>query len=138
VIHSAGILIIDKSGPERTILCLRAYSNWDFPKGRLEPGESHLAAAVRETMEETGLVLGVDYKLTGPSAPPITYGSGKNKKTASYFLAERISRRDPILPINPSLGKPEHDEWKWVPLTEVNFLYANRFIPIINFLQKNK
>jgi 8-oxo-dGTP pyrophosphatase MutT (NUDIX family) len=34
---------------------LRAYRNWDFPKGLVEPGEDPLAAAKREVKEETGL-----------------------------------------------------------------------------------
>jgi 8-oxo-dGTP diphosphatase len=29
--------------------------DWSFPKGKLDPGEDHLAAALREVEEETGL-----------------------------------------------------------------------------------
>ena len=29
--------------------------DWSFPKGKLDPGEDHLTAAVREVEEETGL-----------------------------------------------------------------------------------
>ena len=135
--YSAGTLIVDHSEPEKTILCLRAYSNWDFPKGHLEENEAAITAAIRETLEETSLEHGSDYILTGDKAPSITYGSGKNKKTATFFLAKRMSDKQPILPVNPKIGKPEHDEWKWVPLTEVSFLYASRFKPVVDFLQKN-
>ena len=135
--YSAGTIIIDESGPEKTVLCLRVYSNWDFPKGQLEEGEAAITAAIRETSEETSLQHGADYILTGESAPSITYGSGKGKKTATFFLAKRMSDKQPFLPVNPELGKPEHDEWRWVPLTELGFLYASRFNPVINFLQKN-
>jgi 8-oxo-dGTP pyrophosphatase MutT (NUDIX family) len=31
------------------------YDDWTVPKGKLEPGETHAAAAVREVEEETGL-----------------------------------------------------------------------------------
>ena len=31
------------------------YDDWTFPKGKLDPGESHEQAAVREVEEETGL-----------------------------------------------------------------------------------
>ncbi|QFR55771.1 nudix hydrolase [Yersinia phage JC221] len=31
--------------------------HWDIPKGRVEPGESHYNAAVRECYEETGFVV---------------------------------------------------------------------------------
>lgn len=134
--YSAGILIVDHSGPEKRILCLRAYANWDFPKGHIEEGEAAITAAIRETLEETSLQHGADYILTGDTAPSITYGAGKSKKTATFFLAKRMSSKQPFLPINPKLGKPEHDEWKWIPLTEISFLYASRFKPIIDFLQK--
>jgi len=134
--YSAGTIIVDKSGPEKLALCVRAYANWDFPKGELEEGEAAITAAIRETLEETTLQHGADYILTGDIAPPITYGSGKNKKTATYFLAKRMSTKDPFLPISPELGKPENDEWEWVPLAELAFLLSGRFDPIINFLQK--
>lgn len=32
-------------------------THWDFPKGGIEPGESPLDCAIRETLEETGLDL---------------------------------------------------------------------------------
>jgi len=31
------------------------YDDWSLPKGKLEPGESHLDGALREVHEETGL-----------------------------------------------------------------------------------
>lgn len=31
--------------------------SWQFPAGKLDPGESGVAAAVRETLEETGLTV---------------------------------------------------------------------------------
>ena len=95
--QSAGIIVIDQdvSGNEPTVLCVRAYANWDFPKGQLDPGETHIEAAVRELEEETTLTLS-DVRLIGLGTPSITYGSGKGKKTASYFLADRISKTKPF------------------------------------------
>jgi len=34
-------------------------NRWDFPKGRAEPGEDHLVAAIRELQEETGIELDI-------------------------------------------------------------------------------
>ena len=36
---SAGAVIVRGHGEARRYLILRAYRNWDFPKGRVEPGE---------------------------------------------------------------------------------------------------
>tara|TARA_Y100000592_G_scaffold96680_1_gene165624 strand:- start:728 stop:1159 length:432 start_codon:yes stop_codon:yes gene_type:complete len=134
MIQSAGIIVIDKisEGPEPTILCVRAYSNWDFPKGQLDPGESHIEAAVRELEEETTLTLD-DISLIGLKAPSVSYGSGKRKKTATYFLADRTSLVEPYLPVNPDLGKPENDEYRWVPVSEIEKLMPSRLSPVVSY-----
>ena len=137
MIHSAGIIIIDDEGPETKVLCVRAYSNWDFPKGQLEAGESHLEAAKREVEEEVTLVSGADYSLTGEMAPSVTYGSGKGRKTATYFLAKRISNVEPFLPVNPELGKPENDQWSFIPVSELAFVMPARLLKIVDFIQKS-
>ena len=41
--------------PKKEILFIRRNSKWDLPKGKVEKGESYEEAAVRETMEETGV-----------------------------------------------------------------------------------
>ena len=137
MIQSAGIIILDESGTETKSLCVSAYGNWDFPKGQLEAGESHLEAAIREVEEETTLKNGIDYSLTGEMAPPVTYGSGKKKKTATYFIAKRISLTEPFLPVNPELGKPENDSWSFLPVSELAFIVPSRLMPVVNFLQKS-
>ena len=137
MLQSAGTIIIDRFKVEEPkVLILRAYKNWDFPKGLVEEGESKLQAAVRETLEETGLSLGVDFTMVGGYAPEIVYGSGKNKKTARYYIAGRVSKKDPVLPINPELGKPEHHEWRWAPIKNLNEIMPNRLKDVVNFLQE--
>ena len=133
MIESAGVVVIDKSSEVPTVLCVRAYSNWDFPKGHLEPGETHVEAAVRELEEETTLSL-QDVKLNGLKAPSITYGSGKGKKTATYFLADRTSDKRPFLPVSEELGRPENDEFKWVPYTQLDSLMPARLVPVVTYV----
>jgi len=133
--QSAGFIVIDRSGTEPKALCVRAYSNWDFPKGLLDPGEDAFDAAVREVLEETTLAYGVDFVHTGWQAPSITYGTGRRKKTAMYFIGERMSDKRPHPPVSPELGKPENDEWRWVLLSELPELMPARFAPINLFLQ---
>ena len=42
---------------------------------------------------------------------------------------------EPHWRINPELGKAEHDEWRWVLLSELGFVLSKRFEPIIAYLQ---
>ena len=102
---SAGVVVVHLAEPGVQYLLLRAYKNWDFPKGLVEPGEQPLDAARREVREETTLEnlafdWGTDYVDTGP------YNKGKISR---YYLA-RSEATHVHLPINPELGFPEHQE----------------------------
>ena len=83
---------------------LRAYRNWDFPKGVLEPGEEPLAAARREVREETLIndlqfTWGEEYRETAPYS---------NNKVARYYVA--VTHTEHVtLPVSPELGRPEHN-----------------------------
>jgi 8-oxo-dGTP pyrophosphatase MutT (NUDIX family) len=135
--YSTGVIIsqVDKKGSNIAFLCLRAYALWDFPKGEVELGEDIKQTAVREVREETNLIHDVDFQMTNQTAPSITYGSGKRKKTATYFLARRLSTKTPTLPIQPELGKAEHEEYRWVQLSDLRETMPKRFEPIIIFLE---
>lgn len=99
-----------RPGPvEWRFLMLRAYRNWDFPKGMVEPGEDPLIAARREVREET-LIEDLEFKWGEVYTETKPYGK---RKIARYYLA--ATRTEEIsLPVNPELGRPEHDEWRWV------------------------
>lgn len=101
-------MVHDPAG-QRRYLVLRAFRNWDLPKGRLEAGETPFAAAIRETREETGIAdldfpWGEDYLETEP------YAGGK---IVRFYVAE-VQARTVSLPINPALGRAEHHEYRWV------------------------
>ena len=136
MIESSGVAIVDLNledpTAEATVLCVRAYANWDFPKGQLEEGESHVQAAVREVEEEVSLLHGSDYILSGRPAGATTYGKGSRQKTATYYIGQRMSDATPFLPVNPELGKPENDEYRWVPLSELQALMPPRLKSICN------
>jgi mutator protein MutT len=52
VVEQAGSLLIGQRAPGTALAGL-----WEFPGGKIEPGESAEAAAVRECLEETGLAV---------------------------------------------------------------------------------
>jgi len=113
------------------VLVLRAYRNWDFPKGVVEPGEAPLDAAIRETAEEAAISdlafrWGEGYCETAP------YGRGK---VARYYLAE-TTQAFITLPISPELGHPEHNEWRWARFDEAERLLPPRLQPILAWARK--
>ncbi len=133
MLQSAGVIVIDKSSSSPVVLCVRSYANWDFPKGTLDGNETHKDAAIRELAEETSLTL-ADATVSDTTAPVITYGSGSRKKQATYFLATRISKKEPFLPISPELGRPENDEYRWVPVADLSGLMPKRLTGVVEFL----
>ena len=128
---SAGVIIVRRNEVQLKYLLLRAFGYWDFPKGIVEPGESPVEAAKREVEEETTLNdlnfrWGYDYRETGP------YNRGK---VARYYIAE-TSESGVSLPVNPNIGKPEHDEYRWVSYEEALSLVAPRVRPALEWAQE--
>ena len=37
-----------------------------------------------------------------------------------------MSKKDPFLPVSEELGKPENDEYRWVPLSKLHGLMPGR------------
>ena len=125
--YSAGIIVIDRDskGSEPTILCVRAYANWDFPKGQLDPDESYVEAAVRELEEEIGTakaeIIGEAEDWLSYDLPPDLLGkvwNGRYRGQTQKWFAMRFLGDDSE--INPSAVKtPEFGSWKWAELTEL-------------------
>lgn len=125
---SCGVVVARETSQGTRLLLLRAFRNWDFPKGMLEGDETPLAAAVREVEEETTLndlefSWGEEFIETGP------YSRGK---VARYYIA--LTRRDDVvLPINPEIGRPEHAEYRWVDVLEADAITTARLTPVIEW-----
>ena len=125
---SAGVVVVHTQGPAVQYLLLRAYRNWDFPKGLVEAGEQPLDAAVREVREETTLEnlsfdWGTDFVDTGP------YNKGKISR---YYLARSAGTEVRLL-INPELGFPEHQESRWVGVDAALAMVSPRLLPVIRW-----
>lgn len=123
--------MLRRFGTEWRYLLLRTYGNWEFPKGQIEPGEEPLQAALRETAEETTLTglafdFGEDHYETAP------YSAGK---IARYYVA--MSAKGAVgLPINPELGRPEHDEFRWVGHEAARRLLPPRLVPVLDWARE--
>ena len=125
---SAGVVVVRRGPTGWLFLLLRAYRNWDFPKGVVEPGEDPLAAARREVQEETLIAdlrfsWGEEYRETAPYS---------NNKIARYYLAETATE-GVTLPVSPELGRPEHNEARWVDLAGALSLSSPRIAPIVQW-----
>lgn len=106
---SCGAVIVRRADDQWFTLMLRAYTNWDFPKGIREAGETSLQAAIREIGEETGInqldfAWGENYLDTGP------YSRGK---VARYYLAQ-TGQQAIEMGLSPETGQPEHHEARWM------------------------
>ena len=78
-------------------------SDWSLPKGKLEPGERHDVAAVRETFEETGVRC-----VLGPSLGPAPL-RGRGRRRSACATGGRPSH-DSV----PREADHEVDEVRWL------------------------
>jgi 8-oxo-dGTP pyrophosphatase MutT (NUDIX family) len=125
---SAGVVVVRNVQGSWRFLMLRAYRNWDFPKGVVEPGEEPLAAAIREVKEETLIEdlqfsWGERYRETAPYS---------HNKVARYYIA-RTATEAVTLPVRPELGRPEHNEARWVTFEQGLALSSPRLDPILRW-----
>lgn len=84
------------------------YDDWSFPKGKADPGESDLQAALREVEEETGLRCTVAAELD-----PITYRDHNGRpKQVRYWLMEPVE--------GEFVANPEVDEVCWLTVEDAH------------------
>ena len=127
--RSFGVVpIAQENNCDLVFLILRAYKNWDFPKGGADEGETPLAAALREMKEETG-IQHVSLAWGEVSMDTEVYA---RDKLASYYLAG-VEKQELTLPVSVELGRPEHEEYRWVSATEARLLLSARLIPVLEW-----
>ncbi|MEZ5185151.1 MAG: NUDIX hydrolase [Candidatus Nanopelagicales bacterium] len=106
LIRAAGVVLLrqDTTGPLVCVLHRPRQKDWSLPKGKLDPGETTIEAARRETIEETGsdVVLGV----------PLTtqhYRVEARPKTVHYWVGRERVGGPGFTP------NKEIDELRWLP-----------------------
>ena len=107
MIEAAGGVVwrrTDEGGVEVLLVHRPRYHDWSLPKGKLEPGETHHTAAVREVAEETGLTC-----RTGDELPEVVYRDRKDRPKRVRYWAMEV--RSGTVAIND-----EVDEVRWVSL----------------------
>lgn len=126
--RSAGVVVVRQADAGWRYLLLRAFRYWDFPKGGVEPGESLLDTARRETLEETTLSqLAFRWGEVWIDTEPYAEG-----KVARYYLAESAGG-DVRLEPSPTLGRPEHHEFRWMSATEARPMLVPRIRRVLDW-----
>ncbi len=82
-VRAAGCVVARSGEPRRYLLVHRPrYDDWSLAKGKVDPGETEPVTALRELVEETGLVGSL-----GPELSPVHYVDHKGRpKVVRYWL----------------------------------------------------
>ncbi|MCH8303576.1 MAG: NUDIX domain-containing protein [Candidatus Marinimicrobia bacterium] len=109
--RSAGFILCKKNGERKYLLLLLGSDYWNFPKGKLESGESYLEAALRELEEETGITkIEIVDGFTFRYDYSFNAGSLRIKKLVKMFLAYYLGG-DVVI-------SDEHKRFKWSTFDE--------------------
>ena len=108
VVRAAGVVVVrdTESGPEVAVIHRALRADWSLPKGKLEPGEHPVVAAVRECDEETGII-----PVLGPPLARQEYVALGAPKVVDYWAA-RVGSDEGFAPDD------EVESIEWLPATE--------------------
>ena len=99
------------------------YDDWSFPKGKLDDGETHRHAALREVAEETGLQC-----RAGKELPEVRYRDRKGRpKRVRYWSMEAVA--------GAFAPNDEVDEVRWLSVADAHdqLTYAHD-VPVLSAL----
>jgi 8-oxo-dGTP pyrophosphatase MutT (NUDIX family) len=101
------------------------YDDWTVPKGKLDRGEDHATAAVREVEEETGLRCAL-----GPELASTSYRDRKGRaKRVRYWAMTPVTGR--------FTATEEVDALRWLPIDQATAaLTYERDRPVLEALRR--
>lgn len=110
-VEAAGGVLWRERGGERDFAVIHRpkYDDWTLPKGKLDPGESHEQAALREVAEETGFSAEL-----GDELGETTYTAKGRAKRVRYWSMRALGGQ-----FRPN---KEVDDLRWVPLDDARRL----------------
>ena len=90
-VHAAGAVLWRTNGKHLEVLLVHRprYDDWSWPKGKVDPGESLPACAVREVAEETGLPI-----VLGMPLPNVRYRLDDGRLKMCHYWAGRVVDAD--------------------------------------------
>ncbi|MFI2753952.1 (deoxy)nucleoside triphosphate pyrophosphohydrolase [Cellulomonas sp. P22] len=106
----AAAIVDDLDAPRHLLAARRSVptnlaGRWEFPGGKVEPGESPEEGLHRELSEELGVGVALGRELVGPD-------------DGAWQLSERYEMRLWLARVTTGTPQPliEHDELRWLPL----------------------
>ncbi len=126
----AAAIVDDLSHPTQLLAARRCAPSkyaglWEFPGGKVEPGEEPLDALARELDEELGIAVVIGAEIENPEAPTWPAANGIEIR---LWLAQ-VTAGDPA-------PRAAHDEVRWLPIgdpSSVSWLEPD--LPMLDFLR---
>lgn len=125
---SCGVLAyrVTEDRREYLIVYERFSQCWSLPKGHMEPGETEAQTALRELLEETGLIARLDTSRSAVIEYPI---SPKARKQVVFFPG--------LVSGTPRTREGEIDGFKWVPGSQLkDYLFPDTVAAITPLLEE--
>jgi 8-oxo-dGTP diphosphatase len=127
----AAAIVDDLRRPRRLLAARRSApkslaGRWEFPGGKVEPGETHHEALQRELAEELGVVISIGREVPGPAdgAWPVTTGHLMRVWLVTIAAGEPAPLLD-----HDEVRWLEHDGWHAVPWLDAD-------LPILQALRR--